>query len=202
MGQRLVFRCVKGGKKFATLYYHWSGYTQSIYWEAAELIRWLEEHGYSGNESIEDIQRMLLDYLEKRGGGASRCKDDNGTMYEIEKWRKRGVEPLSDGVNRTNGLIDITSRGMRESESWAEALETIDFDERTFTNNVFFNEDPSVFDWIEQPEAIPKWEPNDSFIGTIKWEDAESALRWFNELPEYEGVLGVSSDGCYIIALA
>lgn len=38
MGQRLVFKCIKDDKQFATIYYQLSGYTQSIYYEAAATL--------------------------------------------------------------------------------------------------------------------------------------------------------------------
>ena len=194
MGERLVFNCVKGGKRIATIYYHWSGYTQSIYWEAAELVKWLRNHGYTGKENAETIQRLLLVYLEERGGGVS------GDGFEIEEWKKRGVNPKIDGVSRNNGLLDITERGIKNAEYWAEALEEFNFDDETFGNHEYYHEPKSELE-LEHPEKVPAWNPNPRYVDTIKWDDASDALNWFNSLPRYEWVLGVDSDGNYVTAL-
>lgn len=202
MGQRLVFKCVKGDKRFATIYYHWSGYTQSIYYEAAELVAYLRSHGYTGKESIETLQKMLLDYLEARGGGVSWSKDDNGHFYEIEEWQKRGIDPTKD-ISRNNGLLDITDKGMRNSEYWAEALEEFNFSDETFTNNEFYHEGRGEFE-IDDKEykTLPKWEPDGRYVGTIKWDDARDACEWFEKLPRVDGViLGVDEEGLLVTGL-
>ena len=199
MGQRLVFKCIKNGERIATIYYHWSGYTQSIYWEAAELVDWLRNHGYTGEETVEELQKMLLDYLEERGGGASGNEDENGNLYEVEEWAKRGIKAKEEGISRNDGLIDITKRGMDHAEYWAEALEDFNFDDETFTNGEFYNEPPAECDWIENPDGIPEWKPE--FGDIIKWDEARDALRWFDSLPRYEGLLGIDPEtGCYVSA--
>lgn len=202
MGQRLVFTCVKGDNQFATIYYHWSGYTQSIYYEAAELVAYLRNHGYTGTESIDALKKMLLDYLETRGGGASWGKDNNGHFYEIEEWQKHGINPKPD-VSRNNGLIDTTDRGMQDAEYWAEAIEEFNFDDETFTNNEFYHEGSDCFEiQNEEYNSLPKWEPDDRYVGTIKWDDARDAGEWFMKLPRMDGfILGVDEEGLIVTGL-
>lgn len=202
MGQRLVFKCMKGDKRFATIYYHWSGYTQSIYYEAAELVAYLRSHGYTGKESIETLQKMLLDYLEARGGGVSWGKDDNGYLYEIEEWHTRGVHPKHD-ISRNNGMLDITDKGMRNSEYWAEALEEFNFSDETFTNNEFYHEERGEFEVDdEEYKTLPKWKSDSRYVGTIKWDDARDAGEWFEKLPRVDGViLGVDEEGLLVTGL-
>lgn len=187
MGERLVFKVIKREKRIATLYYHWSGYTGSIYFEAAKLANWLKENGFTGEESIEKTQEMLLRFVEQNGGGV-------GDRRTLNEFKKRGIDPKEDGYSRNNGLLDITDAGMRESERWGEHIEEFDLDDETFTNNEFTYEDPDEFDWVEHPEVIPKWEPDPRYVGTINWDDATDALKWFDELPRYEGVLGIATE--------
>lgn len=196
MGERLVFKVIKREKRIATIYYHWSGYTGSIYFEAANLSKWLKENGFTGEESIEKTQEMLLHFVQQNGGGVG----DKNTFNEF---KKRGISTKEDGYTRNNGLLDITDSGMREAEKWGEHVEEFNLDDETFTNNEFTYIDPEEIDWVEHPEVIPKWEPDPRYVGTIKWDDAEDALKWFGELPRHKGVLGIATEdrkNYYVVA--
>lgn len=187
MGERLVFKVLKREKCIATLYYHWSGYTGSIYFEAANLAKWLKENGFTGEESIEKTQEMLLRFAEQNGGGV-------GSKDTLAEFKKRGINPMENDYRRNYGLLDITDKGMTDAERWGEHIEEFNLDDRTFTNGEFTYEDPEEFDWVEHPEVIPKWEPDWRYVGTIEWDEAEDAMRWFDELPRYEGVLGIATE--------
>lgn len=187
MGERLVFKVIKMEECIATLYYHWSGYTGSIYFEAANLANWLKENGFTGEESIEKTQEMLLHFAQQNGGGV-------GSKETLAEFKKRGINPMEDGYSRNYGLLDITDKDMRDAERWGEDIEEFNLDDETFTNNEFIYEDPEEIDWIEHPEVIPKWEPDPRYVGTINWDDAVDAMRWFDELPRYEGVLGIATE--------
>lgn len=187
MGERLVFKVIKREKQIATLYYHWSGYTGSIYFEAANIAKWLKDNGFTGEESIEKTQEMLLQFVEQNGGSVG----DRNTFNEF---KKRGIDPMEDGYSRNYGLLDITDKGMRDAEHWAEHIEEFNLDDLTFTNSEFTYEDPEEFDWVEHPEVIPKWEPDQRYVGTINWDDAVDAMKWFDKLPRYEGVLGIATE--------
>lgn len=113
MGERLVFKVIKREKQIATIYYHWSGYTGSIYFEAANLAKWLQENGFTGEESIEKTQEMLLHFVQQNGGGVG----DRNTLNEF---KKRGINPKEDGCNRNYGLLDIEDKGMTDAERWGE----------------------------------------------------------------------------------
>jgi hypothetical protein len=196
MGERLVFKVIKREKRIATLYYHWSGYTGSIYFEAGKLASWLRDNGFTGEESIEKTQEMLLNFVQQNGGGV-------GDKYTFNEFKKRGINPKEDGYSRNDGLLDITDTGMREAERWGEHVEEFNLDDQTFTNNEFTYDDPEEFDWVKHPEVIPKWEPDPRYVGTINWDDAEDAMRWFDDLPRYDGVLGIATEdgkNYYVVA--
>lgn len=187
MGERLVFKVIKSEKRIATLYYHWSGYTSTIYFEAAKLAKWLRGNGFTGEESIEKTQEMLLHFVQQNGGGV-------GDTATLDVFRDRGINPMTNGYSRNCGLLDITDDGMRDAEHWGEHIEEFNLDDGTFTNDEFIYEDPEEFDWVEHPEDIPKWEPDSRYVGTIEWDDAEDAMEWFDSLPRYEGVLGIATE--------
>ena len=173
-----------------------SGYTASIYSEAATLVEWLRDNGFTGDESVEKTQEMLLHFVQQNGGGS-------GSVGTSEEFRKRGINPMKDGYSRNYGLLDITDGDMADAEHWGEHIEEFNLDDKTFTNNEFIYEDPEEFDWIEHPEDIPKWKPDSRYVGVINWDDANDGLQWFEDLPRYDGILGtVREDGkdYYVIA--
>lgn len=215
MGQRLVFKCIRGGERIATLYFHWSGYTESIYDTAVMLINGLRERNYSKAMTDDEVRLILLDILEKDStyewtdrssgtitathGGVS--DGDKGQAYQA--FKELGAEPIVDGLSRNEGLIDITEDGMNQAEWWAEALETFDFDKETFTNGEYSHIPPDeIYEPDERRPDIPVFNPNPRYWDEIRWKDAADAARWFHDLPRYEGYLGVDTDGNYICITA
>ena len=205
MGQRLVFECKKDGKTFATLYYHWSGYTGSIYYEAWRLIEGLKDHGYYKGIDVNTIKKMLLDILQHYDdgtyhGGVDFSKAEDGSFPEFEAFKALGMEPMKDDVSRSEGLISITEKGIQSSIYYAEALEEFDFDTETFTNHEYslVNSKYELAEYYEitdkELEEIPLFD--DTYFGTVKWADAEAAWKHYNEnTVRYYGSLGKNEDG-------
>ena len=194
MGQRLVFKCQKEGKLIATLYYHWSGYTGSIYYEAWRLVEALKARNFDKSMDIPTIQKMLLDIMQSQGGGADGSMENN-VRVEFEAFKALGVEPNAEGVSRNEGLISITEKGMESTIYWAEALEEFSFDDETFTNNeyYFLSGDDEEFEYYEihHPEDVPVFNHGKHYMGTVKWDEAWDAYDWFNSLTDrFEGCLG------------
>ena len=194
MGQRLVFKCKKEGKLIATLYYHWSGYTGSIYYEAWRLVEALKARKYDKSMDVPTIQKMLLDIMQSQGGGADGSME-NGIKVEFEAFKALGVEPNKEGVSRNECLVSITEKGMESTIFWAEALEEFNFDDETFTNNeyYFISGDDEEFDYYEihHPEDVPVFNHGKHYMGTVKWDEAWDACDWFNSLTDrFEGCLG------------
>lgn len=181
MGQRLVFRVIKNDEQIATIYYHWSGYTGSIYAEAKYLIMGLAERGYSDDMSVEDTLRMILDILESSNDGHGRCGGVTGKQHEYDAWAKLGVSPKKDMVSRNEGIIDITEEGMKDSIYWAEALEDFNLDTKTFTNSEYCIIDPSDYsDYdIDDPITIPEFDGGMAYFDEVKWSDVDAAMLWY-----------------------
>lgn len=199
MGQRLVFRCIKNGERFATIYYHWSAYTLNIYEEALTLINGIRANGYSKDMSINDIRIMLAKILYNHSvvdyddaivhGGVSKP--------EFEKFREIGCpEELltTDGLSRNMGLIDISEEGMNNAEYWADVQPCdFNFDDETFEETTLscYDKDDSYFKeefeydepgkWDCVYKALEAFKPKNEYIATIKWSDAEAAYKWFEE---------------------
>jgi hypothetical protein len=156
MGERLVFKCIKDDKMFATLYYHWSAYTICGFEEGAEIVKGLKYHNWSKEMSTTETIGMLVNILEhnvsvidsKMHGGVS-----GGTGSD--EWKaliEMGVTPHEgEHVDRTYGLIDVTEEGMNGALGWAEQIEEINFDEGYFTANNYY-----LFD-IDDKESMEEF---------------------------------------------
>ena len=149
MGQRLVITVEEKNEDVATIYFHWSGYTKSIYHELRDLIKMLDgktinrtvltENGFCEVESAKveetDTVLKLIRLYESVGGGLS-----SDSYADFEK-RYPGVE-YKKFADRSNGLIDFTEKTMGEAKSWAEASATIDLDTREVFVEPFYFVDP------------------------------------------------------------
>lgn len=206
MGERLVFKCIKNGEMFATLYYHWSGYTESVYHEAIELIRGLRMHNYNKDITTDDLKKLLLKILEAKHCDETGCH--GGVSYtpeEVEAFRNLGVEPkVDDLLSRNEGLIDITKEGMKNSIFWGEAINIFDFDDETFTNYGFYTVPEEDLEDYDIPKDLRKIDIPTKFTDHIKWGDAEDALRWYDAVTKNStgGVLGIDSHGSLIGVIA
>ena len=195
MGQRLVIKCVRGGKMIATLYYHWSAYTINTFEEGAKLISSLIRE-YDSDMSNNQVKLLLLDILQRDVhadlNGGYHCggpdNDDYRPFIEIGYENKDGK---MFSVDRDRGLIAITESHMAEHLRWGEEFATLDFDNKTFTNDVFNEYDPEDPDdketlsdfGVEDPYEYAEFEFPNYFDGfTVKWNDIFKAYRWFHDI--------------------
>ena len=145
MGQRLVVSVIENNERLATIYFHWSGYTISTYFELKTLINMLDgktvdrtvltREGFQKIESAkveeEDTLLKLVRLYESLGGGLS------GNEFEAFAKRYPGVAFKKD-ADRNNGLIDFTKEGMKDADNWAEASASINLDTREVVVEPFF----------------------------------------------------------------
>lgn len=138
-----------------------------------------------------------------RGGICGR-KTKDGRLTEFEAFENIGYDIRKqnyDDISRSNGIIDITEDGIKNAIEWAEALEEFNFDYETFTNNEFPVCPKDNCDWIDNLSDIPRWEPDERYVDTILWDDADAALKWFKNTPRYDGnTLGVDENGNPVFA--
>ena len=200
MGQRLVFRCIKNGERFATIYYHWSAYTLNIYEEALTLINALRENGYNKGMSINDIRIMLAKILYNNSTTDWDGAPIHGGVHqnEFDNFREIGCpEELltTDRLLRNMGLIAISEDEMDNAEYWADEQPCdFNFDDATFeeTTLACYDKDDSFFkeefenakpgyEWASIYKDLEPFDPKNEYIATIKWSDAEAAYKWFEE---------------------
>lgn len=215
MGQRLVINCIRDGERFATLYFHWSAYTDSTYEEGRKIVSGLLERGYSKDMTKEETILMLekilredshgLDYSNKTitHGGVDQ------TEAEIAAFEALGLskeEMDVENISRSDGLISITEQVMRDIEVWGEGFAVLDFDNETFENDIFYEEEPDseAFEFAEiDYDDIPQWDPPMEFTGAIKWENVEAAREWYweNYGKDCRYVLGKLNNGNILVSV-
>ena len=83
-------------------------------------------------------------------------------------------------ISRSCGVISIVKDTWRTTKEHAGDIEILDFDNESFTNYLFYEEEPSE-DILGATtyENIPDWNPPSGYIEEIKWEDREKALEWY-----------------------
>lgn len=218
MGQRLVVSCIRDGERFATLYFHWSAYTDSTYEEGRKIVSGLLERGYSKDMTKEETILMLEKILREESQSPSYTHEQPGyithggvdqTEAEIAAFEALGLskeEMDAENISRSDGLISITEQGMRDSEIWGEGFATLDFDDETFENDIFYEEEPDseAFDFAEiDYDDIPQWNPPMEFTGAIKWENVEAAREWYweNYGKDCRYILGKLNNGNVLVSV-
>lgn len=207
MGQRLVFKCIKDGKQFATLYYHWSGFTLEIYRQAAYIIEKLREKGYNKDMSTNETRLMLLDILREDRyhvtfGGRDEWEHGGVSSSDLEAFKEIGAssEQLNmNEVNRNQGLIDITESGMANAIYWADVEPCdINFDSETFQNwtLAMYDKDDYIFTEAYDKEELDRiysllseFNPPKEYVGYILWDNAEKSYEWFKGVYEAHEVM-------------
>lgn len=215
MGQRLVINCIRDGERFATLYFHWSAYTDSAYEEGRKIVSGLMDRGYSKDMTKEETILMLekilreeshdLDYFNKTvtHGGVDQADAEIAAFEQLGLSRE---EMDAENISRSDGLISITEQGMRDSEIWGEGFAVLDFDNETFENDIFYEEEPDseAFDFAEiDYDDIPQWDPPMEFTGAIKWENVEAARDWYweNYGKDCRYILGKLNNGNVLVSV-
>lgn len=168
MGQRLVVSIQNNGKELATVYYHWGAYTVSALWETSKLARCIFNHK---DETEEELKLRLIRFCEENGGGINANEEE---FAYIEKLYP-GEVFKNEGYSRSNGLIDLSENGRRESHGWSEGDVEIYIDEERINNGVF-----GWFpDYETYCEEIRSW-----------GEDYEDEIMKFEDIPDIGYDLG------------
>lgn len=156
MGQRLIVDIIKDGEIMAAVYFHWSAYTTTAFYELEKLkhIIFADEdittsqfvgldeenkplyknHTLKKEDllKIDDLRLRLIKGLEAIGGGL-----DKGDI-EYAKKEYPNETFLEDGYSRNEGLIAISEKEIQEHHGWSEGDALIDLDDMTVSNYCFF----------------------------------------------------------------
>ena len=96
MGQRLVINCIRDGERFATLYFHWSGYTDSAYEEGQKIVSGLLERGYSRDMTKEETILLLERILREDSHGLD-YSNKTLTHGGVDQTEAEGSMPCKNG---------------------------------------------------------------------------------------------------------
>lgn len=142
MGQRLNIEICNNTRTLANAYYHWGAYTDSALEYTAEIID--AYHNLSGQ--ITDELQLAVKLLEATGAGIT-----------VEEKERIPYDPdfdfsdinFSSAIDRNEGLIAVTEKGMEETRSWEEGRVTINIEEANFCFDVvsYYDKDEYVEDY-------------------------------------------------------
>ena len=121
MGQRLVVTVNKNKKAIAKIYYHWSAYTYNALYETRKIINCIYSHD---NETEEELLLRLIRFCEENGGGIDGVPSEFDyirNLYPSEMFKDRDI-------SRSNGLIALSEKCMRDMQGWSEGDVYIDLD--------------------------------------------------------------------------
>lgn len=182
MGQRLNIEIVDNMNDknvLANCYYHWSGYTSSslllvgIVFDVLKPM--VKEYGIT--------KKMAINVLEETGATlTSEELDEVNKLYPGE-FSLEGVT-----VNRSNGLISITSEEINETRRWEEARVT-----------VYAEDDKISFDvlWYCDEETLNE-DLNEDEIKRIPELDFELDNMTYDEFIEFQRIVSNAiDDGIY-----
>lgn len=174
MGQRLNLEIVVGENVIANAYYHWSGLTSTSLEVTKKALEKFKS--FSGYVASHEAYELALDMLENTG--ATFTKDELNAynscgFYDFlgneipRKERKTGV------VDRNNGLISITSKGINSTRCWEEARVQIDVRKK------FVNFDAV---WkISEKELLEEYDINKKDLTEIEYDLSKIPFDKFND---------------------
>ena len=174
MGQRLNLEIVVGENVIANAYYHWSGFTSTSLEVTKKALEKFKS--FSGYVASPGAYELALDMLENTG--ATFTKDELNAynscgFYDFfgneipRKERKTGV------VDRNNGLISITSKGINSTRYWEEARVQIDVRKK------FVNFD-AVWE-ISEKELLEEYDINKKDLTEIEYDLSKIPFDKFND---------------------
>lgn len=120
MGQRLNLEIANEGKPVANAYYHWSGYTSSALKTAQIAVDYLKKD-QSANPLTLAVQALITT-------GASLPEEEYEALSTMDTGGRVFIK--SGVVDRNEGLIAVTEKGMEKTKHWQEQGIQIDLDKR------------------------------------------------------------------------
>lgn len=156
MGQRLNLEIVSNDTCLANAYYHWSGYTSSSLELTIEALKKYSKEAKIMNEKFMNAIEMLLStgatftVNEKMVYDSIQFKDVLGEVID------KNISEISDRVDRSNGLISVSSYGIFETRYWEEARVQIDIRNKQIRFGAAYKIDEDDLSEIKDIENITK----------------------------------------------
>lgn len=124
MGQRLNLEIIKDGDLIGNIYYHWSGYTECAIAICKELLLKYKEAKKASPKQIDEV--IFYNIIKEDGGGFGATYQEDEERYL--KSLDGEVEIKHEDVNRNEGLIAFTEKGMDLNEYSGETSAFIEID--------------------------------------------------------------------------
>lgn len=166
MGQRLVVTIEKGEKSIAKIYYHWSAYTYNALYETRNIINEIYSHE---DKTESELLLRLIRFCENNGGGIDGVPSEFDyirDLYPNEMFKDRDI-------NRSNGLIALSSQGMADMQGWSEGDVYIDLDTDQVDFCVYYGYE-YLDDYVKE---------------RLSWDD-EFHVSEVDDIPEFDFDLG------------
>lgn len=183
MGERLVISIERRGNRYATAYYHWSGYTRCALHTIRDAVEYLknidtEKLGYLDN--MISFEKCAVEALLKTGAGLSLATEN------ITACKERNIEITDEtkAVDRNNGIIDISRDGMCDSAFWADEYCSIDISTKIVNIENIFWQYESLAQYNENYSDEYKWEEEDFCFYDCEYNLASMKLSEFEEFLE------------------
>ena len=161
MGQRLNVEIVVKSRTIANVYMHWSAYTSSSLMVTNDIIKAFKNIKEEDLENIEEIYKRIQEALP------------NSSINEIERieLEKQGITNLKKvkNVDRNDGLISFSKKGIKETRDWEEGRTTIDIENKCVMFDVYYTVDKNDEDYAKihkekiDYQLFENWIPYDEF---------------------------------------
>lgn len=142
MGQRLNIEICNSTRTLANAYYHWGAYTDS----ALEYTAMIIDAYYNLSYQITDDLQLAVKLLEITGAGIT---DEEKERIPYDPDFDFSDIKFSPAIDRNEGLIAVTEKGMEETRSWEEGRVTINIEDENFCFEVllYYEKDEYVEDY-------------------------------------------------------
>lgn len=188
MGQRLNIEICNSTRTLANAYYHWGAYTDSALEYTAEIID--AYHNLSGQ--ITDELQLVVKLLEATGAGIT--DEEKERITHDPDFDFSGIN-FSSAIDRNEGLLAVTEKGMEETRSWEEGRVTINIEEANFCFDVvsYYDKDEYVEDYgVKSLSKLTQIDHN-FFLDYLPFEK----ISWLREFVK-NNPTGVIMNSCVI----
>lgn len=139
MGQRLNIEIRKDDKILANAYYHWSGYASSSLKLTSKILKNIDNVNFD-NDVVKAVK-----LLEVTGAGLTKSELDflNDNMRNTA---------FKGAIDRNNGLIAISEKGISNTQFWEEAKVEIHLDTKNIKLNLYYDIEENDYNADDMPE--------------------------------------------------
>lgn len=188
MGQRLNIEICNNTRTLANAYYHWGAYTSSALEYTAKII----DAYYNLSDKITDDLELAVKLLEVTGAGVT---DEEKEEIKHDPDFDFSDINFSPAIDRNEGLLAVTEKGMEETRSWEEGRVTINIEEANFCFDVvsYYDKDEYVEDYgVKSLSKLTQIDHN-FFLDYLPFEK----ISWLREFVK-NNPTGVIMNSCVI----